>query len=77
MKLTWIVTTLEVYSAIYNHHRDQFTVFGSNSGGGHWDPGSDRWMTEWGFEKADAPLIKSDRLNGVWTYYIAVIESGG
>lgn len=75
MKVTWVVTTTEVYRAIYDRHREQFNVFGTISGGGWWAPDSDHWMTEWGFKKADVPLIKSDKLNGVWTYYIAVIES--
>ena len=54
MKVTWIVTTIDVYFAIYRQHFDQLSVFGTISGGGHWDPDSDRWMTEWGFQKADA-----------------------
>ena len=75
MKVNWIVTTIDVYNAIYQQHTKQLSVFHTISGGGHWDPDSDRYLTEWGFNNTDVPLIKSDRRNGVWTYYIAAIES--
>ncbi len=74
MKVTWVKTSKEVYSTLYKHHRDGMSVHGTITGGGWWDPDSKRFLTEWGLKGADAPLIKSDRIGGVWTYYIASIS---
>ena len=66
-KWTWIETTREVYSAIYNRHVDNFLVFGTIT-----DMSADprHLMTEWGFRGAETPLIKQDQHGGNSRFYI-------
>jgi len=78
----WIPTTLEVYLAIYNQHKDSFSVFETLTDmEGRF--GVPRIVTAWGFKTADAPLIRSEatKERGAvewqkWKYHIALVTHG-
>ena len=75
---TWIPTTRETYSAIYETHLVDFVVFATFSNPEqHPDFGEPVMMTEWGFKGAVAPLIKSEHdptNNRSSKYWIVKIE---
>lgn len=60
--IKWIKTDKHVYGTIYREHIKDLTVFGTCSAPeGNLELGliSPYMLTEWGFKKADEPLIKS------------------
>lgn len=76
MKVEWVETTREVYFAIYEQHCTDLVPHQTISYVGHPDYGY-HMMTEWGFKRADAPVIKIDSRdinNRTQRYYIAAIK---
>ena len=69
MDYKWIKTTADVYRAIYEVHKDDFTVFESYT---NTDTIADKLkaqITAWGFKEAEHPIIKSELRNyNEWTY---------
>jgi len=67
----WTQTSRSVYRAIYDQHKDDFSVFESYT---EMDDHCDRLkaqITAWGFKDAEHPLIRSElRDFDVWTYSI-------
>lgn len=58
----WIETSNEVYAVIFAKHRKQLkphSSFTDSTGNGyHFSSGKPEIVTEWGFEKAETPLLK-------------------
>lgn len=58
----WIETSNEVYAVIFAKHSKQLkthSCFTDITGKGyHFSSGKPKIMTEWGFEKAETPLLK-------------------
>lgn len=69
MTARWIETTQEVYGKIYTTHGRQFQVFGTYTHASE----PVEMLTEWGFEGADYPLIKSERRGSEYKYFIASV----
>ena len=69
----WIETTREVYAAIYKQHFPEFGVFGTFTRPEDDWYGERHILTEWGFKKADFPLIKHEERGtpGEHRYFIA------
>lgn len=71
MEYTWIKTTAEVYRAIFNEHKDLFTVFESYTNNDEETDSLKDQITAWGFKDADHPVIKSKMNNFTdWEYYL-------
>ena len=58
----WIETSNEVYAVIFARHKKDLKPHSSftdmDGKGYHFSTGRPEIMTEWGFEKAEAPLLK-------------------
>lgn len=58
----WIETSSKVYAVIFAKHKKQLTPHSSftniTGNGYHFPSGKPEIMTEWGFEKAETPLLK-------------------
>lgn len=63
----WRATTGDVYYAIYNQHKDDFTVHETCT---RMEDGP-YMLTAWGFRDADAPIIKCVRNGDDFRYFIA------
>ena len=87
LNVCWVETSVEIYRAIYNRHREELTVFATCTESGPNHMGLPPLiLTEWGFKEADAALIKSECRAGTneyrihhdprdkWTYWLALVE---
>ena len=58
----WLETSCEVYSVIFARHKKDLKPHSSftdvTGNGYHFSSGHPEAMTEWGFDKADRPLLK-------------------
>lgn len=71
MDYEWIETTAEVYRAIYESHKDKFSVFESYTENCLETEKLKAQITAWGFNEAEHPIIKSELCNyDEWTYYL-------
>ena len=85
LEVNWHPIEHGVYAAIYSTLHDQLSVFGTHTcmGGCEWHVGQ-YVLTEWGFNGADAPLIRSirkrppgdemTRHDDEWSYWIAEVK---
>lgn len=73
IKVRWIPTSAEAYSALRQFHHEAMNVHGTITDLGEYNEQPPRTMTEWGLKGADAPLIKRDDRGGVSHYFIAVV----
>lgn len=63
MEYKWIATTPDVYWAIYDEHKDSFSVFESYTEMDYHGERLKASITAWGFKNAEHPLIRSEIRN--------------
>lgn len=89
MEISWLKTSMQVYNAIFDYHREELQVYGTfTDPTGSWPDGfhgTARIMTMWSLKGSDCPLLKEEGTAKLseptespkdydWKFYITLVK---